>query len=134
MTDRKPPLVTWETWVDRCVREARERGEFDNLPGAGKPIQDLDSPRDDMWWVKRLIEREQISVTPPTLAVRKALDDARAAIAQQTDEGAVRGIVAELNVRIRHVNRVATSGPPSTVMPLDVEEVVARWRAGRETG
>ena len=129
MTDRKPPGIRWESWVDRQVREARERGEFDDLPGAGKPLPDLDSARDEMWWVKRLIQREQISVTPPALAVRKALEDARVAIAEQTSEDAVRRIAEEINARIRRLNRVAHSGPPSTLMPLDVDEVVERWRA-----
>ena len=38
MTDRKPPGVGFQTWVERQIREAMERGEFDNLPGKGKPI------------------------------------------------------------------------------------------------
>jgi DnaJ-like protein len=131
VADRKPPGVRWESWVDRQVREASERGEFDNLPGTGQPLPDLDKPRDEMWWVKRLIEREKLGVTPPALALRKALQDARSAIAEQSSEEAVRRIVAEINTRIRRLNRVAHTGPPSTLMPLDVEEVVERWRATR---
>lgn len=50
-----------ESWVDRVIREAAERGEFDNLPGMGKPIEDLDQPYDENWWVKRWIEREKLS-------------------------------------------------------------------------
>ncbi len=44
MTERKPPGVSFETWIDKQIREAADRGEFDNLPGAGKPIPDLDKP------------------------------------------------------------------------------------------
>ena len=47
------------SWIDRQIREAQERGEFDNLPRAGKPIKGLDSRRDDDWWAKSLIRREQ---------------------------------------------------------------------------
>jgi hypothetical protein len=118
-------------WIDQAIREARERGEFDDLPGAGKPIADLDTPRDDLWWVKQLMRREELSFTPPTLAVRKAVDDARAAIDRQTSEAAVRRIVAELNAQIIKVNRTATSGPPSSMMPFDADEVVEKWRARR---
>ena len=131
MTERKPPGVSWESWVDRRIREARDRGEFDDLPGTGKPLPDLDRPRDDLWWVKQLMQREQLSITPPTLALRKAREDALATIAQSSSEETVRRILAELNARIREVNRKATSGPPSTLMPLDVEDVVERWRASR---
>lgn len=35
MTD---PLSRYESVVDRQIRQARERGEFDNLPGMGKPL------------------------------------------------------------------------------------------------
>ena len=51
-----------------------ERGEFDNLPGAGKPIEGLGAQHDPEWWLKQLIERERIAVLPPALQLRK--DDA----------------------------------------------------------
>ena len=28
----------WEPLIDRMIRESMDRGEFDNLPGAGQPI------------------------------------------------------------------------------------------------
>jgi hypothetical protein len=131
MTERKPPGVTWETWIDRLIREARERGEFDNLPGTGKPIADIDRPRDEMWWVRQLLQREEVGYTPPALALRKAAEDAMAEVARQHDEGAVRRIVEELNERIRKLNRTPITGPPSDLMPFDVDQVVATWRRAR---
>src|SRR5690606_5557337 len=67
-------IAQQHTWVDLQVRQAMERGEFDDLPGAGKPIEDLGTEHDPDWWLKRLVEREKISVLPPALAIRK--DDA----------------------------------------------------------
>lgn len=32
-------LQTWESWVDEAIRDARERGDFNDLPGAGRPLQ-----------------------------------------------------------------------------------------------
>jgi hypothetical protein len=131
MTERKPPGVSFETWIDRQIREAQERGEFDDLPGKGKPLRGIDEPYDELWWVKQLLVREGISFTPPTLALRKAVQDARARIAAERSEDAVRQIVADINARIREVNRKPTEGPPSDLMPLDVERVVDQWRAQR---
>jgi hypothetical protein len=128
VTERKPPGVTWESWVDRQVREARERGEFDNLPGTGKPIADLDGQHDELWWVKQLLQREELSVTPPTIALRREVETLADRIASEQSEVRVRQIVEDLNARIREVNGRATPGPPSTLMPLDVERVLARWR------
>jgi hypothetical protein len=36
---RKRPPKDWESAVDRAIREAQERGEFDNLPGKGRPLR-----------------------------------------------------------------------------------------------
>ena len=62
-------------WVDLQVKQAMERGEFDDLPGTGKPIEGLGATHDPDWWLKGLIEREQVTgVLPPSLQLRK--DDA----------------------------------------------------------
>jgi len=45
-------------YVERKIREAMARGEFDNLPGAGEPIPDLDD--DPNWWVKKWVKRERL--------------------------------------------------------------------------
>ncbi|HEY8545965.1 MAG TPA: DUF1992 domain-containing protein [Acidimicrobiales bacterium] len=131
MTDRKPPGMTWETWIDRQIREGMERGDFEGLPGHGKPLADLDRNRDELWWVKDKLRREGVSYLPPTLALRKKVDDAKAAIRAAGDEATVRRLVEEINEEIRKVNRQAAAGPPTTLSPFDVEEVVAEWRAAR---
>jgi hypothetical protein len=122
--------MSWESWIDKQIRDGMERGEFDDLPGHGKPIAGLDKPRDELWWVKDKLRREGVSYLPPTLAVRKDLDDAREAIAASTKEAEVRQIIDEINVKIRTINSQATSGPPSNLMPLDVERTVEAWRQG----
>ena len=40
--------MAYERPVDRAIREAAERGAFDNLPGSGKPLPDT-GPADDLW-------------------------------------------------------------------------------------
>jgi hypothetical protein len=105
-----------------------ERGEFDDLPGHGKPLADLDESRDEMWWVKDKLRRESVSFLPPTLVLRKAVDDAKVAIATADDEATVRHLVDEINEKIRETNRLAAAGPPTTLSPFDPDEVVANWR------
>ena len=34
----------WESWIDQQIREAQERGEFDNLPGKGRPLDLTPNP------------------------------------------------------------------------------------------
>ena len=131
MTERKPPGVGFGTWVERQIREATERGEFDNLPGAGKPIADLDKPHDELWWVKEKLRRENLSYLPPTIALRKEAEDALLAASQAASEAQVRRIVADINRKILDGNRKAASGPPLNLMPFDVERVVRTWRERR---
>jgi hypothetical protein len=128
---RKPAGTSWESFVDRQIREAQERGAFDDLPGAGKPIADLGQPYDELWWIKRKLKREGVSVTPPTIAIRRAVEEAREQAMAARSEDEVREIVAAVNARVREVNRTATKGPASSVMPLDVERVVDDWRSRR---
>ena len=132
MTDRKPPGVGFQTWVERQIREAAERGAFDNLPGAGKPIEDLDKPHDELWWIKRKLHDEQLAYLPPTIALRKEAEAALAAAARAGSEAEVRAIVAGINAKIAEGNRKAASGPPLNLAPFDPERVVACWHAARQ--
>lgn len=131
MTDRKPPGVRWQTWVDKQIHDAELRGEFDNLAGKGKPLADIDEPLDDLWWVKRKLKEEGVSFLPPALAIRREVELTRERIAAADSEERVRELVTAINARIREVNRTSISGPPTTVMPMNVDDVVARWRAAR---
>jgi len=130
-SERKPPKVRWETWVERQIRESMERGEFDNLPGSGKPIADLDQPYDELWWLRKKLREERFSIEPPTLVLRRQLDETRARIAAAGNEAEVRRLVAAINERIVYVNSHTTSGPPTELAALDVERVVAQWRQAR---
>ncbi|MFG3441631.1 DUF1992 domain-containing protein [Nonomuraea sp. NPDC047897] len=132
MTDRKPLGVNFESWIDRQIREAEERGEFDDLPGKGKPLPDLDKPYDEMWWIKQKLRSEGLSMPlPPTLQLRRDAEEALEEAARAGSEREVRRIVEDVNTRIREAIRTGLPGPPLNLVPYDVEKVVARWRASR---
>ena len=128
VSERKPPGVSWESWVDKQIREAQENGEFDDLPGHGQPLPGIDAPRDDLWWVRQKLQREKVSVSPPALALRREVDDALERIAAATTEDAVRDLVSAVNERIRYVNSHTISGPPTSIAVLDVDDVLRKWR------
>jgi DnaJ-like protein len=131
VTAKKPLGESWESWVESQIRDAMERGEFANLPGAGKPIPDIDEPHDDLWWIRQKLRRENVSYLPPTLEIRRKIEDALDGVARARSEADVRGIVTAINERIVRINSRATDGPPSNVVPLDVETILLTWRAGR---
>jgi hypothetical protein len=128
MTERKPPGVSWQSWIDRQIEAGRAEGRFDDLPGHGKPIRGIERPRDELWWVRDKLRREGVDHLPPSLQIlRDAAEAERRALAAST-EADVRRIIEEVNERIRNLNRTSISGPPTTLMPFDVDEVVDRWR------
>ena len=124
----------YESLIDQQIRAAEARGEFDDLPGAGKPLPDIDRPYSEDWWLKQLAERENLGrhALPPSLALRKEAQDLRSGIVPGRSERAVRDVVADYNERVVEARRKPLSGPPVTLEELDVDEVVCAWRAKRE--
>ena len=131
MTERKPPGTGWESWIDAQIRVAQEQGAFDNLPGAGKPLPNLDQEYDPDWRVKQLVQREQISMLPPSLELLRKVETELAAIEKLQDEATVRRRVAALNVEIAKVNATVVEGPPTRLGTLDVDQIVERWQQTR---
>jgi hypothetical protein len=116
-------------WVDLQIQQAMERGEFDDLPGAGKPLGDLGSPYDRDWWLKKLIEREQITgVLPPALQLRKEDAELDTELDKETAEQVVRRIVEDFNKRVVEARRQLQGGPPVVTKTRDVDAEVERWR------
>ncbi len=128
MTERIPRGLAPETWADRLILEAMERGEFDGLGGAGRPLA-LGDAGDPDWWVKRKLREEEFVALPPALELRRDRDRLLEAIENLPSEAAVRMALVALNGRILYANSHAIPGPPSTLMTMDVEPQVARWRA-----
>jgi Domain of unknown function (DUF1992) len=125
--------MSWlESLVDRRIREAQERGEFDDLPGAGKPLPGAGQAYDENWWIKNLIERENITgVLPSTLALRRQLQDLPETLAKLPSEQAVRDTVAAINEQVVRAYRGMLDGPAVPLRRVDTEEAVAAWRAAR---
>ncbi|MGW2044844.1 DnaJ family domain-containing protein [Streptomyces sp. NPDC001858] len=133
MTERKPPGVPFESWVDKQIRDAEQRGEFAQLPGVGQPLPEItDTSYDELWWIKRKMAREGLSVLPPTLALRKEAEDALAAAYEAPSERIVRKIITDVNVKLRDMMFKPPPGPPLGMKPYDVEEVVREWRERQE--
>jgi hypothetical protein len=124
--------MRFETWVERQIREAQERGEFDNLRGAGQPLPGLTGQYDELWWVKQVAQREHLSLLPPMLALRKEAEVLLTGLADIPSEAAVRDVVADYNARVVETIRRPQDGPLVAIpRRLDVDEVVAEWARRR---
>jgi Domain of unknown function (DUF1992) len=116
-------------YVDLQVKQAMDRGDFDNLPGAGKPITSLGTQHDPDWWVKQLIEREKITgLLPPALQLRKDDAELERTLDRHTAESEVRRELEEFNARVLKARYTPVDGPPLVTMPRDVDAEVDAWR------
>ena len=119
-------------WVEQQLRVAMERGEFDNLPGAGKPIEGLGTEHDPDWWLKKLIERERITgVLPEALQLRKDDLELAALLDRQPNETHIRRELESFNARVVRARMQLQGGPPVITKTRDVEAEVAAWHERR---
>jgi Domain of unknown function (DUF1992) len=135
MTTRKPADMSFPDWIERQIRDAEAQGAFENLPGAGKPIPHLGRPQNDMDWIVSKLRSEDVdivSVLPPALALAKEVELLPQRLRALSSEARVRGVVDDLNARIRHALLQPQVGPPMRVRPVDVEQAVGAWQADRE--
>ena len=134
MVDRKPPGMSFETWVDSQIRRAQEDGAFENLAGAGKPLPRRHSEQSSYEWALEWARKENvdpIGMLPPGLALRREKQDLPGVLARLPSESAVRAVVEDLNARVDAYWRAPADGPQVPVGQVDVEEAVAWWRAER---
>lgn len=118
-------------YVDVVVDQAMRRGEFDNLPLHGKPIPGLSGTHDPDWWVKGLIERENITGVLPSAQLRKDNAELDEKLDLEAMEARVREIVSDFNARVVDARRQLQGGPPVVTPTRDVDEEVRRWQDRR---
>jgi hypothetical protein len=122
------------SWVDQQIRIAMERGDFDDLAGYGKPIEDLGVEHDPDWWIKKLVERENIAILPPALALRKEDAELDGRLDRINVESEVRREVEDFNASVRkaiYTPPTGPSGPPVITRQRDVDAEVVAWRERR---
>lgn len=137
-TETPPPATPrYEPPAEKAIREAMERGEFDNLPGAGKPLPDLGDPTDALWWVRGLAAREQLDFTgalPPAIALRKEAATFPESLLDLRSETNVREVLEDFNRRVKRDRlRLPEPGMPQLLAPtVDVDALVRQWRELKE--
>ncbi|MFB3978876.1 MULTISPECIES: DnaJ family domain-containing protein [Microbacterium] len=119
-------------YVETAIQQAIRRGDFDDLPGAGKPLTNLGDSHDPDWWIRRKIENEKLSgLGPPALTLRvehAALADRMDALAR---EGDVRDALEDFNRRVIEARRQLLGGPPVVTPTVDVDAEIEAWASRR---
>ena len=124
--------MSFSSWIDKQIADAEKRGVFDNLPGAGKPLNLKPGGDEDYGqaWIRDYARREGVPAEeflPTPLKLRKETERLAEAVEQMRSEDEVRSVVSDLNRRIVQWRR-APVGPPIFVRLVNSDEMVARWR------
>jgi hypothetical protein len=133
MTERKPQGMSFRSWIDQQVEDAAQRGAFDDLPGAGKPLDLRDDGDFTGRWLRDYVRREGVSfedALPLPLRLRKESERLAETVRAFPSEAAVRAAAGDLNRRIMDWRRIPV-GPPVYVKLADEEALAAAWRAAR---
>jgi len=118
--------------AEYLVRDAMAQGKFDNLKYAGKPIPGLGESYDPDWWVKGLLQRENIhGLGPPAILLRTEDAELDATVDGQYSEQQVRDLLQDFNRRVIDARRQLQGGPPVITKTRDVDAEVERWRQRR---
>ncbi|GAA0413323.1 DUF1992 domain-containing protein [Leifsonia naganoensis] len=114
--------------IENAIQQAIRRGDFDDLPGAGKPLPGLTGTHDPDWWIRRKIEREQLTgLGPPALTLRTEDKEFADRLDRLASERAVREHVEDFNRRVREARRQLQGGPPVVTPMRDADAEVSAW-------
>lgn len=118
--------------VEMSIQQAIRRGEFDDLPGAGKPIPGLGQSHDPDWWIRRKIESEKLTgLGPPALMLRVEDRELDAKLDELHHEHDVREALEDFNRRVIEARRQLLGGPPVVTPTRDIEAEIRAWRERR---
>ncbi|MCA1306717.1 DUF1992 domain-containing protein [Microbacterium esteraromaticum] len=135
--DAPPPMTlnaqNKAEFVETAIQIAIRQGQFDDLPGAGKPLEGLGTHHDPDWWIRRKIETENLSgLGPPALMLRVEDRGLADDLDRLTNEQDVRDVVEDFNRRVIDARRQLNGGPPVVTRTRDVDAEISAWRERRE--
>jgi hypothetical protein len=112
------------------IGSAMREGKFDNLPGAGKPLELEPMPANEdarmAWWALRVMRQQDF--TPDEVRLRKQVDRIRGELAAATTERRVRALVLEHNEVIRQINTLGTNAINLPMAALSTERELRKLR------
>src|SRR5207248_11321879 len=119
--------------ADRRIEDAMREGKFDNLPGAGQPLELEDMPAEEnarlMWWAIRLLKQNDF--IPEEIRWHKALDRLREMLNSLIDEKQLPALVDQMNQIVHKINTLGTNALKASVAPIDLETERTRLRERR---
>jgi hypothetical protein len=118
--------------ADRRIDQAMREGKFDNLPGAGKPLNLEPMPAEEnarmTWWMLRILHKNDF--TPDEVRLRKSIETLKEQLGRLKDVRKLPPLVARINQLVHKLNTLGTNAIDLAVTPVDLQTEQARLRQG----
>ena len=116
--------------AEKRIEDAMKEGKFDNLPGAGKPLELEPIPADEnarmTWWALKIMRNNEF--TPHEVRWRKTVDHLKADLAKLTDESRLEPLVKQINDLVHQINTLGTNAINLGIVGVDLETARAELR------
>jgi len=110
--------------AERRIEEAMREGKFDNLAGAGKPLDLEPMPADEnarmTWWMLRILKNNNF--TPEEVTLRRKIEGLKHELSVATTERRVDVLVKTINELVRQLNTLGTNAINIAVSGVSLEE------------
>jgi hypothetical protein len=115
--------------ADRRIEEAMQQGKFDNLAGAGQPLELEPLPADEnarlLWWALHIMKNAD--VTPDEVQWRKQIDGLCEQLDAVTDEKQLPPLVDRINSLVRKINTLGTNAIHLPVATRNLQDERVRF-------
>ena len=119
-------MFAFEIIAEQRIREAMERGEFDGLPGAGRPLklEDDDTVPAELRVAYKILKNA--GCLPPELELRKEIITLRELLRAVEEEGERKATIRELNRKLLKLSLMSGRTVDLDAFPDYRDRVAAR--------
>ncbi|VEN74249.1 Molecular chaperone DnaJ [Candidatus Desulfarcum epimagneticum] len=112
----------FEKIVEERIRQSLEKGEFDNLPGSGKPLSDEDaSIPEDLRMAYKILKNA--GCLPPEIELKKKIAETRDLMENMEETGERYRMLKKLNFLIMKLNSMRRSSPDFEMPQAYMEKI-----------
>ena len=104
-------MLGYQKLIEKKIKEAKERGEFDNLPGQGKPLNLDDDSRvpEDLRLAYKILKNADC--LPPEIQLRKEIRQMEDMLEKIPDERERYRQIKRINLKIMQLNMMGRKSP-----------------------
>jgi len=113
--------------IEKRIKEAQERGEFDNLPGKGKPLnlEDDSNVPEELRIAYKILKNA--GYLPPEIELKKEIRQMEDMLADMPDEKERYRLIKKINLKITKLNMMGRKSPMLEQNQIYYDKVVDKF-------